>query len=728
MFKNMNVGKRLGVGFGAVLAVFVVAVLVTILMLRTVDRGSRLVADESLPYLMSGYELDLAITELTENLTDVAATHDPEGFREAEKAAAAAKAEIAKYRDMFRRENDATALKELDDLERSFDRFYESGKRMTKVYIDKGIAAGNPLMKEFDKEHEVLTAAVEKLQKSQVDEAMSKSRENVAAVVKVTVVLLAMAAGAVTLGILIALFITRSITAPLARAMEVSNRLAEGDLSVEIEVDRSDETGRLLAAMKNMVESTRVLALAAEKVAEGDLAVKVEVRSERDILARNLARMVTTLNGLQRETDLLISSVQNGKLDQRGDTAAFNGGWSELLAGINRLIEAFVAPIHVTAVSLDRISRGDIPEKIAEEYKGDFNEIKNNLNSLIDAMNAITEIAQEIAGGNLTVEVRERSARDELMQALAAMVARLREVVADIVAAADNVASGSQQLSSTSEEMSQGATEQAAAAEEASSSMEEMASNIRQNADNATQTERIALKSATDAIEGGKAVGNTVHAMKEIASKISIIEEIARQTNLLALNAAIEAARAGEHGKGFAVVASEVRKLAERSQRAAGEISELSSSSVEVAVRAGELLSTIVPDIQRTAELVQEISAACREQDAGAEQINKAIQQLDTVIQQNAGASEEMSSTSEELASQAEQLQGTISFFRTGGEMRRAPAPRAARKEAKKIPIGHIASGRESGTSPSFRLKGAVPGGVTLDLGNDKFDEEFERF
>ncbi|MRR38409.1 methyl-accepting chemotaxis protein, partial [bacterium] len=390
----------------------------------------------------------------------------------------------------------------------------------------------------------------------------------------------------------------------------------------------------LLSSMKNMVESMRVLASAAEKVAEGDLSVKVEVRSEQDILARNLARMLTTLNSLQKETDHLISSVQDGKLDQRGDTAAFSGGWSELVAGINRLIEAFVVPIHVTAVSLDRISRGDIPERISEEYRGDFNEIKNNLNSLIDSMNAVTKLAQEIAGGNLMVEARERSAKDELMQALAAMVAKLREVVADIVAAADNVASGSQQLSSTSEEMSQGATEQAAAAEEASSSMEEMASNIRQNADNASQTERIAMKSAADAIEGGKAVGNTVHAMKDIAGKISIIEEIARQTNLLALNAAIEAARAGEHGKGFAVVASEVRKLAERSQRAAGEISELSSSSVEVAVRAGELLATIVPDIQRTAELVQEISAACREQDTGAEQINKAIQQLDTVIQQ----------------------------------------------------------------------------------------------
>ncbi len=728
MFKDMNVGKRLGLGFGLVFAIFAVAVLVVLLMLREVDRGSRQVADESLPYLMSAYELDLAVTEMSETLTDAALTHDPDGFKEAAKAEADAKEEIAKYREMFRRENDAAALKELDDLERSLDQFYESGIRMAKVYIAKGAAEGNLLMKEFDQQHATIISAVEKLQKSQSDEAMANSRGNVDAVEHVTIVLLIMTAVAMALGILISLFITKSITTPLARAMEVSNRLAEGDLSITIDVDRRDETGRLLASMKNMVESMRTLANAAERVAEGDLSVKVEVRSEQDILARNLARMLVTLNNLQKETDLLISSVQDGKLDERGNTGVFDGGWRDLVAGVNRLIEAFVAPIQVTAVSLERISRGDIPERINDEYKGDFNEIKNNLNSLIDSMNSVTKLAQEIAGGNLMVEVRERSAQDELMRALAAMVAKLREVVTDIVAASENVASGSQQLSSTSEEMSQGATEQAAAAEEASSSMEEMASNIRQNADNATQTERIAMKSATDAIEGGTAVGNTVHAMKDIAGKISIIEEIARQTNLLALNAAIEAARAGEHGKGFAVVASEVRKLAERSQRAAGEISELSSSSVEVAVRAGELLATIVPDIQRTAELVQEISAACREQDAGAEQINKAIQQLDTVIQQNASASEEMSSTSEELASQAEQLKATISFFRIGDLVSRKPAPGQAKIRGR-IPAGRNASGLAPANGYSSKSVSVAATGYAYEMGSsDSMDTDFEKF
>lgn len=276
--------------------------------------------------------------------------------------------------------------------------------------------------------------------------------------------------------------------------------------------------------------------------------------------------------------------------------------------------------------------------------------------------------AELVANGDLSAQI-DVSSNDEvgqLAQAMNNMVSQLKDIVENVTSASDNVASGSQQLSASSEEMSQGATEQAAAAEEASSSMEQMAANIRQNADNALQAEKVAITSSINAKSGGEAVSETVIAMKQIAEKISIIEEIARQTNLLALNAAIEAARAGEHGKGFAVVASEVRKLAERSQGAAAEISDLSTSSVEVAEKAGGMLSQMVPDIQRTADLVQEIAAANKEQDTGADQVNKAIQQLDHVIQQNASAAEEMASTSEELNSQATQLQDTISFFDLG--------------------------------------------------------------
>jgi methyl-accepting chemotaxis protein len=343
----------------------------------------------------------------------------------------------------------------------------------------------------------------------------------------------------------------------------------------------------------------------------------------------------------------------------------------------------------------------------------------------------LIENMSKMSNGDLTLELKadQEDEVGQLIEAVNKTIAILKGIVSDVKSAAEDVTSGSQQLSAGSEQMSQGTTEQAASAEEASSSVEEMNATIRQNADNAQQTEKIAIKSASDALESGKAVSEAVAAMKDIAKKISIIEEIARQTNLLALNAAIEAARAGEHGKGFAVVASEVRKLAERSQVAAGEISELSGRSVEVAERAGTMLTKLVPDIQKTSELVQEISASSKEQASGADQINAAIQQLNQVIQQNAGAAEEMASTAEELSSQAEQLQSTIAFFKVDGADKQA-MKKTVTGVKKPVQVTRLAQ-RATTSAPGVL---ATHKGVALTMGNngngngDHRDAEFERF
>jgi methyl-accepting chemotaxis protein len=612
-------------------------------------------------------------------------------------------------------------------------------------------------------------------------------------------------------------FITRTISGSLKGLTNIANKVAEGDVDITIESNTTDEIGDLQKAFSIVVSHIKVQDEAMIRIAKGDLSTTVKVRSEKDALSKNINVVVTTIRALIADVDMLTKAMAVGNVDLRGDETKFEGGYKQVVSGINSAVaelvdrlksvagivdkiskgdipgtitkdspgyygtvkanlnicidairllvsdakmlsiaavegklsaradaskhqgdfraivqgvndtlDAVIGPLNAASNIIDRVSKGDIPEKSNIHYNGDFNTLKNNLDLLIDAMNEITQIAEEIAGGNLMVSAKERSPQDKLMRALDLMIKGLTEVVMNVKSASDNVAAGSQEMSASSEQMSQGATEQAAAAEEASSSMEQMASNIKRNADNAQQTEKIALKSAEDARAGGKAVVQTVEAMKLIATKISIIEEIARQTNLLALNAAIEAARAGEHGKGFAVVASEVRKLAERSQVAAGEITALSASSVSIAEKAGELLNQIVPDIQKTSELVQEITASSSEQNEGAEQINNAIQQLNQVIQQNASAAEEISSTAEELSSQSEQLQETIEFFKVDNN---DVAKKHLVNKKNTLKSGHIISAKQI-MSGKTAVKSDGQNGVLINMGNhrDADDLEFERF
>ncbi|OGU16627.1 MAG: chemotaxis protein [Geobacteraceae bacterium GWC2_53_11] len=534
---------------------------------------------------------------------------------------------------------------------------------------------------------------LDKLDESKLKQAKLTAAEN-GAIAKRAVTLMAifMSVGtflAIGLGLLLARIVGRQLGADPKLVGEVANLVAVGDLRREIALAPGD-TSSVMASMKKMVDTIRLLVSDAAMLSDAAIA---------------------------------------GKLATRADAGKHQGDFKMIVAGVNSTLDAVIGPLNVAAEYVDRISKGNMPPVISDTYNGDFNAIKNNLNVLIIAINAITTAAKEVAGGNLMVSLKERSPEDELMRALSDMVGKLVEVVNNVKSAADNVASGSQELSASAQQMSQGATEQAASAEEISSSMEEMSSSIKQNADNSSQTEKIAVKSASDAKIGGQAVSETVSAMKEIATKINIIEEIARQTNLLALNAAIEAARAGEHGKGFAVVAAEVRKLAERSQKAAGEIGSLSATSVGVAEKAGDLLDKMLPDIQRTAELVQEISASSREQDSGADQINKAIQQLDGVIQQNASASEQMASTSEELSSQAEQLQDVIAFFRVESAAAFGRSSAVMKMQPKKTMQRASSNGYHSASNKTALMKIDVTPGIDLRLSErDNLDAEFEKY
>jgi methyl-accepting chemotaxis protein len=466
-----------------------------------------------------------------------------------------------------------------------------------------------------------------------------------------------------------------------------------------------------------------------DKIARGANPPKISdsYRGDFNEIKNNLNNCIDNINALVIDANVLAQAAVEGKLSTRADISKHSGEYRNVIQGMNNTLDAVTGRLGTAADYIDRISKGEIPEKITHEAPGDYNNIKNNMNALITAMSDVTRAAEEISQGNLEVTIRERSSQDKLMQALSAMVDGLTRTVTDIRNIAGEVSAASQSISSASVQVSNGASAQASSAEEASASMEEMGSNIKQNADNSQQTEKIATKSAKDAQESGKCVLEAVAAMKEIATKISIIEEIARQTNLLALNAAIEAARAGEHGKGFAVVAAEVRKLAERSQKAAGEINHLSGTTVKVSEKAGEMLDRLVPDIQKTAELVQEITAASKEQDIGSEQINKALQQLEKVIQQNASAAEEMASTTEELTGQADQLVSALQFFRTK-EIERVPISRSVAARPNISYVKPHKANAHTTIPPSLRKAAKAGAALRMSDVSDSMDGEFERF
>ncbi|MDY0074201.1 MAG: methyl-accepting chemotaxis protein [Thauera sp.] len=509
-----------------------------------------------------------------------------------------------------------------------------------------------------------------------------------------------LAAIAVIVALGFGVFVTRSITRPVGEVLGAANKMAKGDFQFELNSDVRDEVGEVVRAVAGVQTAVRVMI---------------------------------------DDAGMLSQAAIDGRLATRADAARHQGDFRRIVEGVNGTLDAVIGPLNVAADYVDRIARGAIPAPITDSYNGDFNTIKNNLNTCIEAVNALVSDAGLLAQaavdgklqtradasrhqgdyrrivdgvnntldavidpinevkrvmvalsqGDLTQKIKADYVGDfrVLQDAVNASFDKLAEIIEQVRGAADALSNAAGQVSATAQSLSQASSEQAASVEETSASIEEMTASINQNSENARVTDSMAGQSATEAAEGGEAVKQTVEAMKDIAGKIGIIDDIAYQTNLLALNAAIEAARAGEHGKGFAVVAAEVRKLAERSQVAAQEIGELAGDSVKMAERAGELLDEMVPSIRKTSDLVQEIASASHEQSTGVVQINNAMGQLNRATQQNASASEQLAATAEELGGQAGQLQQLMGFFslaEQGGfkaATARKPAPASAPAE-----------------------------------------------
>jgi methyl-accepting chemotaxis protein len=771
--KNLKIGIRLGIGFAVVLTLLVaIAILGSLRLSNLQTEITDMVSDKNVKLATSNEmiaSIDL-IGMLHRNMLIMRGDEDIRGFTQT----------VTEER--------AKLLKNLEGLEKLS--YGDEGKRL----LD-GIRSARQAFvgiqqeferliqqRDFDQAISVFSAtyrpafltyldALKQFIAYQTQLTQETGRKAEALGAQSVMLLVGLALTALLIGIVFAIFITRSITRPVSEVSAAAKKMAQGDFNFELKSDAKDEVGDVVravadvqASIKTMIADAGMLSDAAvagklatradaskhqgdfrrivqgvndtldavigplnvaadyvDRIAKGAIPARITdpYNGDFNTLKNNLNTAIDAINALVADAGMLSRAAVEGKLATRADAARHQGDYARIVQGVNDTLDAVIGPLNVAADYVDRIARGAIPARITDSYNGDFNTIKNNLNTCIDAVNELVADAVMLAqaavegrletradatkhqgdyrrivegvnstldaviapinevkrvmvalsGGDLTQKITDNYAGDfqVLQNAVNDSMDKLAEIIEQVRGAADALTNAAGQVSATAQSLSQSSSEQAASVEETSASIEQMSASINQNSENAKITDAMASKSSAEAGEGGEAVKSTVQAMKNIAGKIGIIDDIAYQTNLLALNAAIEAARAGEHGKGFAVVAAEVRKLAERSQVAAQEIGELAGNSVHLAERAGKLLDEMVPSINKTSDLVQEIASASQEQTAGVGQINNAMGQLNKATQQNASASEELAATAEELGGQAGQLQELMGFFSLAG-------------------------------------------------------------
>ena len=483
--------------------------------------------------------------------------------------------------------------------------------------------------------------------------------------------------------VFVGFFVSKVITKPLKKLVEVSNTLADGDVDISIESSSKDEIGELTDSFSKMIDNIKHQANVAEKIAKGDLNVNTKPKSEKDILSNSMLLVADTLSNLVKETEMLTSSAIEGNLSTRGNIEKFSGVYKEVIEGVNNTLDAVLEPVEEASEVLKKLSEGSLKVYVRGNYKGEHAIIKNSLNKTVkilsDYINEITYVLTELSKGNLNISITGDYKGEfvKIKDSLNLIVESFNTILHEINVAAEQVALGAKQVSETSMSLSEGTTEQASSIEEVSSFMGEVSEQTKQNAVSANQANELALTAKNTAVEGNEKMSEMLQAMNEIneasgniSKIIKVIDEIAFQTNILALNAAVEAARAGQYGKGFAVVAEEVRNLAGKSSDAAKETSALIAGSIEkvdsgtkIANKTAEALDRIVEDIDEVFNYAKNIAESSNQQATAISQINESINQVSQVIQTNSAISQEAAAASEELSSHAQVMKELVERF-----------------------------------------------------------------
>lgn len=639
-FYDMKIGTKLLISF---ILVALIAGLVGIVGIQNIQRidaaDAKLYERMTVPLGQLGV-VDTTFVRIRVALRDAILANTP---AEAEKFA-------QQTRDLTDQMNEAAAkFKKTmisDEMKSAFND-YEEAQKAYLVVRDTTLApavAGRDaealeIMKRGMDVAKAETNAIDKMCALKLHDAKSTSESNnrIAANARTTMIALIVIGMALAVGL--GLFISKIIGNPIKALSTVSEKLAVGDVNVELQASSKDEIGDLTRSTQMMVANIKTNAMAAQQIAKGDLNVKLEPKSENDVLTKSFVNVVATLKELVSEAVELGKAAQDGKLTSRGNTSKFEGGYREIVQGVNGTLDAITGPINEASAVLDKVAARDMTARVTGDYKGDHAKIKNSLNTAVQ---------------------------------------NLDDSMTQVLVGAEQVASASGQISSGSQSLAQGASEQASSLEEISSALQEMASMTKQNAGNAREAKALAEAARMSADKGGDSMARLSAAIDKIKSSsdetakiVKTIDEIAFQTNLLALNAAVEAARAGDAGKGFAVVAEEVRNLAMRSAEAAKNTADLIEGAVKnadggVAINQEVFsnLKDINDQVNKVSEVMAEIAAASDQQSQGIEQVNVAVGQMDQITQQNAANSEESAAAAEELSSQAQEMQGMVSSFK----------------------------------------------------------------